>query len=129
MQVVRRFGHPFLLWDVCLQSLIANSFKNNPCFLTDTELRQLHRRFEHQSVGQIHKVLERAGHETNKKIIDNLTKYCTHCQKHGRSPGRFKFTLKEDVNSNYSILVDIMYFDGDPILHFVDKATRFQAVR
>ena len=106
--VVRRFGHPFLLWDESLQSFIANSFNNNPCFLTDIELRQLHRRSGHPSAGKLHKVLERAGHETDKKIIDNLTKYCTHCQKHGKSPGRLKFTLKEDANFNYSILVDIM---------------------
>ncbi len=127
--VVRRFGHPFLLWDKSLQSFIANSFNNNPCFLTDTELRQLHRRFGHPSAGKLHKVLERAGHETDKKIVDNLTKYCMHCQKHGKSPGRFKFTLKEDANFNYSILVDIMYIDGSPILHVVDEATRFQAAR
>ena len=74
-------------------------------------------------------MLDRAGHKTNKKIIDNLTKYCTHCQKNGKSPSRFKFALNEDVNFNYSILVDIMYIDGDPILHFVDEATRFQAAR
>ena len=127
--VVRRFGPPFLLWNESLHSFIANSFINNPCFLTDTELCQLHCRFSHLSEGKLRKVLERAGHKTDKKIIDNLTKYCTHCQKHRKSPGRFKFTLKEYVNSNYSILVDIMYIDGDPILQVVDKANRFQAAR
>ncbi len=45
-------------------------------------------------------MLEQAGHETN-KIIDNLTKYCMNCQKHGQSPGTFKFTLKKEVNFNY----------------------------
>ena len=123
--MVRRFGHPFLLWDKSLQSFIANSFNNNPCFLTDTELRQLHRRFGHPSAEKLHKVLERSGHETDKKIIDNLTKYCTHCQKHGKLPSRFKFTLKEDTNFNYSILVDIMYIDGSLILHIVNEAIRF----
>ena len=66
-------------------------------------------------------MLERAGHETNKKIIDNLPKYCKYCQKHEKSPGRFKFTLRKDVNFNYPILVDIIYIDGDPILHVVDE--------
>ncbi len=89
----------------------------------------MHLRFGHPSAGKLLKVLERAGHETNRKIIDNLTKYCAHCQKHGKSPGRFKFALKKDVNLNYSILVDIMYIDGDPILCFVDEATRFQTAR
>ena len=71
--------------------------------------------------------MKRTGPETQKKIIDNPTKYCTHCQKHRKSPGRFKSIFKEDVNFNYSILVDIIYIDDNPILHVVDKATRFQA--
>ena len=127
--VVRRFGHTFLLWDESLHSFIANSFHNNPCFLTNTKLRQLHCRFKHPSAGKLHKVLERASHETNKKIIDNLMKYCKHCQKHGKSPSNFKFALKEDGNFNYSIFVDIMYINGDPILHVVNEATKFQAAR
>ena len=127
--VVRRFGHPFLLWDESLHSFIANSFNNNTCFLTNKKLRQLHCRFGHSSEGKLHKVLERTCYKTNKKIIDNLTKYCTHCQKHGKSPRRFKFAVKEDVNFKYSILVDIMYIDGDPILHIVDEATGFQVAR
>lgn len=97
--------------------------------MTDTELRQLYRRFGHPSVGKLHKVLECTGHKTDTKIIDNLTKYCIHCQKHRKSPGRFKFTLKEDANFNYSIFVDIIYIDDSPILHVIDKATRFQAAR
>ncbi len=124
-----RFAHLLLFWDESLHSFMENSLNNNLCFSTDTELRQLHHCFRHISESKLHKVLEHAGHKTNKKIIDNLKKYWTHCQKHGKSPSRFKFTLKEDVNFNYSILVDIMYIDGDPILHFVDKATRFQAAR
>ena len=61
------------------------------------------------------------------KRLLTILQYCTHCQKHGKSPGRFKFTLKEDANFSYSILVDIMYIDGSPILHVVDEATRLQA--
>ncbi len=58
--VVCRFGHPFLLWDEFLHSFIANSFNNNSCFLTDTELHQLYCRFEHLSEGKLYKVLEHA---------------------------------------------------------------------
>jgi len=36
--VVRRFGHSFLLWNTSLQSFITESFKCNPCFLTNVEL-------------------------------------------------------------------------------------------
>ncbi len=72
--VVCRFDHPFLFWDEFLHSFIANSLNNNPCFLTDTELRQLHCRFGHPFESKLHKALERAGHKTNKIIIHNLTK-------------------------------------------------------
>ncbi|SLM34183.1 integrase core domain protein [Lasallia pustulata] len=66
---------------------------------------------------------------TKLKTLEHLTKYCLHCQKHGKLPSRFKFILQDDVNFNYSIIVDIMYIDNSPILHIVDEATRFQAAR
>lgn len=128
--VVRRFGHPFLLWEETLHNFITTSFYTNPCYLTDTELRQLHRRFGHPSASRLHNVLERSGHDdVNKKAIDRLTKLCTQCQMHGKAPARFRFTLRDDVAFNYSIIVDIMYIDGSPLLHIVDEATRFQAAR
>ena len=37
--VVCCFGHPSYLQDESLLSFIANSFNNNPCFLTDIKLR------------------------------------------------------------------------------------------
>lgn len=127
--VVHCFGHPFLLWDKFLQSFIANSFNNNPCFLIDTEPRQLHYYFGYPFAGKLHKVLERVGHKTDKKTIDNLIKYCKHYQKYGKSLGYFKFTLKKNTNFNYFILINIMYIDGNPILHVIDEATRFQAAK
>jgi hypothetical protein len=131
--VVRRFGHPFMLWDQTLYSYICESFEHNPCYLTTTELRRLHRRFGHPSADRLHRVLERSGHGEgiNKKTLHQLNKFCAHCQKHGKSPSRFKFTLRdnEDVDFNYSIYVDIMYIDGQPVLHVIDEATRFQAAR
>jgi hypothetical protein len=129
LPITRRFGHPFLLWDNAVRTYIQTSFTLNPCFLTDTELRQLHRRFGHPSANKLYKVLERSGHEVDKQAIDHLTKFCSFCQKYGRSPGRFKFTLRKDLDFNHSIIVDIMYIDSSPILHIIDEATRFQAAR
>ncbi|KAI0994324.1 hypothetical protein K3495_g13858, partial [Podosphaera aphanis] len=42
--IVRRFGHPFLLWDRSLQTFIQDSFAKNPCCLTTTELKRLHKK-------------------------------------------------------------------------------------
>ena len=129
--VVRRFGHPFLLWNTSLQAYIVESFDQNPCYLTDIELRQLHRRFGHPSVERLKRILDRAGHDddSNRKTLEYITRYCSHCQKHGKSPGRFRFTLRDDANFNYCIIVDIMHIDGKPLLHIVDEGTRFQAGR
>ncbi len=74
-------------------------------------------------------LLERSGHEVNKLILYQLTKYCSLCQKYGKSSGCFKFTLQDDINFNYSIFVNIMYIDNNPILHVVDETTRYQAAK
>ena len=92
--VVRRFGHPFLLWEESLQSFIVHSFDQNPCYLTNTELRRLHRRFGHPSADRLHRVLERSSYNNiNKQTIDYLTRYCSYCRRLGKSLGRFKFIL------------------------------------
>lgn len=121
--VARTFGHPFLILPNTI--MIAS-------FLTDFELRQLHRRFGHPSVNRLIHLLDRSGHNNNhnhRRILENIEKFCHHCQKHGRSPTRFKFTIKEDVSFNHTIYVDVMYINGEPILHIVDEATKFQAAR
>ena len=116
--IMRIFGHPFLIWGPITAS-----------FLTETELRQLHRRFGHPATDRLIRLLERAGHDDqhHRHILKQITKYCAYCQKHGRSPGRFKFTLRDnDICFNHTI---IMYIDGSPVLHVADEATRFQAAR
>ncbi|RFU25514.1 hypothetical protein B7463_g10820, partial [Scytalidium lignicola] len=122
--IVRRFGHPFVLWKIPLQALVVESFDQNPCFLTNVELQRLHQRFGHPSVGRLQKILDRAGHDIDKQALEYLTKYCVHCQRHGKSLGRFRFSLKDDVSFNYSIIVDIFYISGKPVLHVVDEGTR-----
>jgi hypothetical protein len=127
--VVRRFGHPFLLWNTSLQSYLLESFDLNPCYLIDIELRRLHRRFGHPSAERLQRVLNRVGYDTNKKILEHLTKYYHYYQKHGKSPRRFRFTLREDIDFNYCIVVDIIYISRQPLLYIVDEGTRFQAGR
>jgi len=123
--VVRRFGHSFLLWDTSLQSFIAESFTCNPCYLTNVELQRLHRRFGHPSVGKLQNVLERASHNVDKRALEYLTKYCEHCQKHSQSLYKFKFSLKDNVDFNASIIVNVFYLKGKPVLHIVDEGTTY----
>jgi hypothetical protein len=98
--------------------------------LTEPELWQLHRRFGHPSVRRLVRVLEQAGYEeVDVRTIEHFTKFCKYCQLHSKSPGRFKFTLREDIYFNYSVLVDIIYLDSKPVLQAVDEATAFNAAR
>ena len=130
--VIRCFGHSFMLWDKSLESFINGSLNQNPSSLTNTELQRLHHRFGHPATERLHWVLERARYnDVNKKSIEYITKYYLHCQKHRKSPGCFKFTLRtnDDPIFNYSIYVDIIYIDGSPILHVINEAIRFQAAK
>ena len=126
MLVVRRFGHSFLLWDTSLKLYLTESYD---CFLTTTELQWLHRRFGHPSVSRLQRVLDRAGHEVDKKALEYLTKYCKYYQRHSKSPSRFRFNLRDDVSFNCSIIVDIFFISGQLVLYVVDEATRYQAGR
>ncbi len=73
----------------------------------------------------LHQLLERSGNNVKLQTLQYLTQYCEQCQKHGRSPGCFTFTLKDDLDFNYKVIIEIMYIGGKPILHIVDEATRF----
>ncbi|KAK1917075.1 hypothetical protein P3342_001657 [Pyrenophora teres f. teres] len=66
---------------------------------------------------------------TLKRTLEEVTKFCHHCQLHSSAPRRFKFTLKDDHHFNYEILVDVMYLSGKPVLHVVDSSTAFQGAK
>ena len=70
--------------------------------------------------------MERLEYNVELQALQHLTKYCEQCPKHGRSPGRFMFILKDDLDFNYNVIIDIMYIGGKPVLHLVHEATRFQ---
>jgi hypothetical protein len=133
LSMIRLFDHDFLLWknSYFLHSYITQSFNFYFYYLTDIELRQLHKRFEHSFIMKLHDLLKRFDHEVKKAVLKKLTKFCIFCQKYAKSSERFKFMLKDDANCNfnYSIIVDVMYIENHLILHVVDDVTRFQVAR
>ncbi|KAM4054443.1 integrase core domain-containing protein [Hirsutella rhossiliensis] len=50
---------------------------------------------------------------------------------HSQAPRRFKFTLKDDQEFNYEIIVNVMYLGSLQrlVLHVMDAATAFQGAR
>jgi hypothetical protein len=99
-------------------------------FLTETELRQLHRRFGHPAVMRLVKLLKDGGHnDFEERTLEEVTKFCHYCQLHSSAPRQFKFTLKDNHYFNYKILVDVIYLGNKLVLHVVDSATAFQGAR
>jgi hypothetical protein len=85
--IVRAYGHPWMLLDQVKALTYTNQSIDTSndivtCYFTETELRQLHRRVGHPSARRMHKVLERAGHETNFEELAKLTRFCERCQTH-----------------------------------------------
>ena len=128
--VIRQFGHAFWIWQNQLRTYIIDGFNGSSSYLTEPELRRLHRRFSHPLIDKLRNLLKRLRHEVDTLALQYLTRYCSYCQKHGKLPGRFKFTLQNlDIEFNYTILVDIIYITNKAVLYIVDEATGFQAVR
>src|SRR6202041_2173920 len=96
----------------------------NLYYLTSIEIYRLYRCFSYLLAKKLYRVLKRFRHNNvNRKAINYLTKYCSYCQKYGRSLGRFKFTLYKNLNFNHLVYVDIIYINGSLVLHIIDKAT------
>jgi hypothetical protein len=129
--MIRRYDHAFLFWNIFAQSLITESLDQNSCFLIEIELRRLHRRFDHSSIRRLQAILDRFDHEINSQAIEYFIKFCHHCQVHEKSSNRFNFTLKDDFEFNFNVIVDIFYLKiktdvNKSILHVVNETTRFQ---
>jgi hypothetical protein len=129
LSVIRRFDHEFLLWKNFMQIYVNQSFDLNSCYLIETELRQLHRRFDHSFIKKLYNLVKRTNHEVKKSILKKLIKFCTFCQKYAKFSKRFKFTLRDNVNFNFSIIMNVMYIENNLILYVSDEVTRFQAAK
>jgi hypothetical protein len=44
-----------------------------------------------------------------------------------KSPSRFKFSLKDDYEFNYSVIIDIIYLNGKLVFYVIDIFMSFQA--
>ncbi len=132
--MIRRYDHTFLLWNISAQSLVAKSFDQNSCFFIEIEWRRFHRRFDHFSSRRLQTILDRSDHQINSRAIEYLIKYYHHCQIHEKSSSRFSFTLKDDLEFNFNVIVDIFYLKikshvNKSILQIVNETIRFQADR
>ncbi|POS87232.1 hypothetical protein EPUL_002746 [Erysiphe pulchra] len=129
--VIVRWGHCLLPHMPKLSTYMIDAIEcEDQAFLKDRELTQLSRRLGHSSTAKLRKILERTSHDFDNDFLNHLNKICHHCQKFGKPPGRFRFHLKDNVDFNAVIIVDIFYISergkAHPVLHILDEATRFQ---
>jgi hypothetical protein len=116
--VIRKWGHPFF----------NTSRAEAGVYLTEPQLRRLHRRFGHPRTERLYRLLKNTGHnDVQEEILRKIGKFCHHCQTHDPAPQRFKFTIKDDCHFNYEIVIDIVQLKGRRALHVIDVATSFQA--
>lgn len=60
--------------------------------------------------------------------LEKIDATCDLCQKLGQAPHRFRVSLPEgEVVFNRTVCMDIMFLDSKPVLHIVDKDTKFSA--
>jgi hypothetical protein len=117
LPVVRKWGHPFF----------NVSREEAATFFTETELRRLHRRFGHPRTERLYKMLNNAGHEVTLSVLEEIQKFCHYCQKNDPAPRRFKFTIQDETNFNYNIVLDVVRLGNRNVLHVIDTDTSFQA--
>ena len=96
--------------------------------------RKIHRQFYHPTAEKLFNLLMKAkpeeGTTETRRILDELTSRCDPCQGIRTAPNRFRVSFgAEHVQFNERVLMDIMYINGDPILHIVDDRTHFSAAQ
>lgn len=121
--LTRENGHLWLRWDF-----------HDECLYTEEELRKILYRFGHASVQRIHDAIKRAEpHQITpgtRKALKDIQDICKECQYMAPKPHVMKLSIPfEDVVFNSEVVVDIMYIQGAPVLHVVDRTAHFQAAR
>lgn len=117
--LVRKLGHVYFVWE-------------RNVLYTMPELRKLHRHFFHPQPDRLYAVINKAGGEHAKpstlRQLQDVSNTCDLCQRLSKEPSRFRVALPpDDIVFNRTVLLDIMYLDGKPLLHVVDKDTLFSA--
>ena len=91
-----------------------------------TELRQLYRRFEHLSTRRLINLFNRTEEEFDPAIIKRITEFYHQYQINSKSPGRFKFNIRDtDLEFNTEIIINIIYFKNKPVFYIINSAIVF----
>jgi transposase InsO family protein len=101
-------------------------------FYTPAEIRNLHRHYLHPSAKRLYDILKRADpnlSSATKDLVKDVTEACSSCAEFSRKPISFSVRTPDDIIFNQELLLDLMYIGHRPILHIIDRGTRFSAAR
>eukprot|EP00171_Calliarthron_tuberculosum_P014672 IDg14672t1 len=119
-EVQMRSNLPFLVFE-------SNSF------LTENQLRAMHRNFGHPTLEKQMKLIENAELEylprNTRKLLKNLIERCRTCQITKSKQKRFLFSIREDITGefNHVLVIDVVKLIDGNVLHIVCKGTKFQS--
>eukprot|EP00171_Calliarthron_tuberculosum_P002098 IDg2098t1 len=117
--MTRKLGHVYYDWDYSM-------------LYSEQQLRRIHRHFYHPQPDRIFNLIKRASeakaNPETLKLLDKISRECDVCQRVSDHPGRFRVSLpNEDIVFNHEVLMDIMYLNSKPVLHFICRDTLFSA--
>jgi hypothetical protein len=101
-------------------------------FYTPGEIRNRHRHYLHPSTQRLYDIIKRADPQLSadtKDLIKSVTDACSSCAEFSTRPIRFSVRTPDDIIFNQELLLDLIYIGQRPILHIVDRGTRFSAAR
>lgn len=61
------------------------------------------------------------------ETLEQIRKVYYKYQLYDQSP--FKFSIQDECNFNFEIIINIIYLDRKPVLHVINAATLFQATK
>lgn len=98
-----------------------------------SEVLHLHKRFGHMSANKLANFLERSNivevTQDSRNILDWISMRCRLFNLHDQAPCSPRFTIRDDLQFNHSIYIDLFFIMKCPILHVIDESTRFQSAR
>ena len=115
-------GHLWLKWNFC------------NVLYSKIELKKLHKQFGHPSNNALIQLLRRATPHKLKPdtrtILDDIVKRCSPCQTYAPRSSHFRVTMpQDDIIFNHEIECHIFWINNEPVLHIIDRGTRYSVAK
>lgn len=102
-------------------------------YLTENQLRAIHRNLGHPSFDKQMKIIEQSNlddlPDDTREKLEKIVKYCRTCQLSRAKPKRFLFSIRDDITGefNHVIVIDVVKLSDGNVLHIMCKGTKYQS--